>query len=52
MNNRGQTALEYVLVAVLVMLGIVIAFKSAAVDEAIDSAAISIQESLVVDVEE
>jgi uncharacterized protein (UPF0333 family) len=49
MNNRGQTALEYVLVAVIVMLGIILAFRSAAVDEAIGTAAVSIQESLIVE---
>jgi Flp pilus assembly pilin Flp len=49
MNDKGQTTIEYVLVAVLVILGIIFAFRSAAVDEAIGTAAENIQESLVVE---
>jgi Flp pilus assembly pilin Flp len=49
MNNRGQTTIEYILVAVLVILGIIFAFRGAAIDEAISSAAGFVQESLLVE---
>jgi Flp pilus assembly pilin Flp len=49
MNKRGQTTIEYALVAVIIVLGIILAFKQAAVNEAIGNAANNIQNSLLVD---
>ena len=49
MNEKGQTALEYVLVTVIIVLGIIFAFKHARVDNAIGNQAGHIQNSLLVD---
>jgi uncharacterized protein (UPF0333 family) len=49
MNNRGQTVLEYVLVAAIIVLVIIVAFKQAKVNEAIDAAGSNIQSSLLVE---
>jgi len=49
MDNRGQTTVEYILVAVLVILALIFAFKRAAIWESISVAASDIQESLIVE---
>ena len=49
MNRKGQTTVEYVLVAVLVILGIIFAFRSARIDQAIGGAAQHVQNGMLVD---
>ena len=48
MNNRGQTTIEYLLVAVLVILAIIFAFRGAAIWDAISVAAGNINASMIV----
>ena len=48
MNNRGQTTIEYILVVVLVILGIIFAFRGAAIWDAISVAAGNINASMIV----
>ncbi len=48
-DERGQTTVEYVLVAVLIVLAIILAFRRAAVDNAIHNAGGNVQNSLVVE---
>jgi Flp pilus assembly pilin Flp len=43
LDDRGQTIIEYVLVAVLIVMVIVLAFQSADVGQAINTAASSIE---------
>lgn len=42
-DDKGQTIIEYVLVAVLIVMVIVLAFRSADVGQAINAAASSIE---------
>lgn len=49
MNDRGQTVLEYVLVTVLIVMAIIVAFRSADVKEAVSVAAGGVQNSVVVE---
>ncbi len=48
MNNRWQTTIEYLLVAVLVILGIIFAFRGAEIWDAISVAAGNINTSMIV----
>jgi Flp pilus assembly pilin Flp len=46
LNNKGQTIIEYVLVAVLIAMVIVLAFQSADVGQAISTAASAIEDQI------
>lgn len=48
-DERGQTTVEYVLVAVLIVLGIIFAFRRADINDAIHVAGENVQNSLVVE---
>jgi Flp pilus assembly pilin Flp len=45
-NDKGQTVIEYVLVAVLIVMVIVLAFQSADVGQAISNAANAIENQI------
>jgi len=49
MNKKGQTTIEYALVAVIIVLGLILAFQHARVDNAIGNQASHVQNSLLVD---
>jgi len=46
-NQRGQTVLEYVLVAALFMMALVIAFSESNMDSAVNASAQNMQEHMI-----